>query len=295
MECHRNCPNCGKTITHNNEKNCNWAQKQNRLCRSCSCVVRNSKPEYKEKHKHFLDRFCSKGSNIGEDNPFFGKKHKLETIEKFKSKDMSYLKTLEFSKTMSKVTSGTGNPMYGKSVYEVWVKKFGEEKANNLLAQLKQKHSLNNSGAGNPMYGKPTPQGSGNGWSGWYNKWFFRSIRELSYVVGVLEKQNLAWKPAEKIKINYINWQGVERTYRPDFIVENKFLVEIKPCKLFSSPTVLAKAKAAKAYCEERALEYQLLDPAILSDQEIYELKIRGIIKFTDRYEQLFKEKHDGI
>jgi hypothetical protein len=36
------------------------------------------------------------------------------------------------------------------------------------------------------MYGKPSPQGSGNGWSGWYKGKYFRSIMELSFIVEYL-------------------------------------------------------------------------------------------------------------
>ena len=33
------------------------------------------------------------------------------------------------------------------------------------------------------MYGRFSPRGSGNGWSGWYKEWYFRSLLELSYMI----------------------------------------------------------------------------------------------------------------
>lgn len=48
----------------------------------------------------------------------------------------------------------------GKTFEEI----YGKEKA----VELKEKLSERFSGEGNPMFGKPSPEGSGNGWSGWY-------------------------------------------------------------------------------------------------------------------------------
>ena len=48
--------------------------------------------------------------------------------------------------------------------------------------------SASMSGEQNPMFGKQTPTGAGNGWSGWYKDWYFRSLGELSYVVNVLHE-----------------------------------------------------------------------------------------------------------
>ncbi|MBR4316812.1 MAG: hypothetical protein IKP65_07630 [Alphaproteobacteria bacterium] len=45
------------------------------------------------------------------------------------------------------------------------------------MIELKKKYSEKSKGKNNPMYGKPAPKGSGNGVSGWYKGWFFRSLR----------------------------------------------------------------------------------------------------------------------
>ena len=40
-------------------------------------------------------------------------------------------------------------------------------------------------GKNNPMYGKPSPQGSGNGWSGWYKGIYFRSLLYSSFMSSI--------------------------------------------------------------------------------------------------------------
>lgn len=39
------------------------------------------------------------------------------------------------------MNKGKNNPMYGKSVYDVWIEKYGEEEANKKLLKLKNNHS----------------------------------------------------------------------------------------------------------------------------------------------------------
>jgi hypothetical protein len=213
----------------------------------------------------------------GEKNHFFGKQHSQETKDIIREK--------------ARINStGSNNPMYGKSVYDVWVKKYGKEIADKKMVEYKLKQSINSKGKNNPMYGKPTPQGSGNGWSGWYKNYFFRSIEELSYIINVLEKFSFNWKSAENIKIKYLNWENVERTYVPDFIVENKYLVEIKPKRLQKSPNNLYKKEAAVKYCYENNLKYKLTNsPIILSSKDILELYLQNKIIFTKRYDEKFR------
>lgn len=92
----------------------------------------------------------------------------------------------------------------------------------------------------------------------------------------------------EKVKIKYINWDGAERTYCPDFLVEGKYLIEIKPTRLRSSKIVQLKQKAAESYCLDKGWTYDIIDPIVLSDDEIRELHKSGVVKFTNRYEQKF-------
>ena len=182
----RNCPSCGRELTHTNKKNRNSAVKKKSLCYSCAAKIVQNDPVHKEKQAQYR-----RETYKGEGNPFYGKKHTKETIAKIqKNRDLSPFKTKKFKDKMSLVTSGDKNGMYGRNVYGIWVEKYGEEEANKRMARAKIKWSKASSGKNNPMYGKPTPNGSGNGWSGWYKGWFFRSIKELSYMINIIEARN---------------------------------------------------------------------------------------------------------
>lgn len=262
-------------------------------CRSCAATEINNRPGLRD---DFVARYATKGENTGSKNGFYGLSHRSETIEKLKSVDRSYTKTPAFRAKMSQVVSrGKESAMYGKTTYQIWVEKHGETKAKELDLIRRQKWSEASSGSKNPMYGKPSPQGSGNGWSGWYKNWYFRSLMELTYVVDFLEPQNLRWTSAESagVKIKYRSWKGSERTYVPDFLVDNIRLVEIKPNRLINTPTVLLKSQAAKVYCEQIGWLYEILDPGMLADDALFDLRRTESIKFTDRYEKQFQERYN--
>lgn len=176
----------------------------------------------------------------------------------------------------------------GKTLDEI----HGKEKADILRKKL----SIASSGKKNSMYGKPSPMGSGNGWCGWYNGWHFRSLRELSYMINVIERFNLKWENAEKskYKIEYLDHKGSERTYHPDFFINSKYLVEIKPKKLWNSMNVKLKKEAAIIFCEKYNFKYKLISPRKLTFDEIKFLVEQTKVIFVDRYKkkfELWKEK----
>lgn len=161
--------------------------------------------------------------------------------------------------------------------------------------EIKEKIASKLRGEKSYRYGKPPAQGSGNGWSGWYKGWFFRSILELSYVINELEQKNQNFESAEsdKYKIPYRDWNEVPRNYFPDFCVDNKYLIEIKPYSLRASKDVLLKASAAEAWCKTAGYEYKLVfDKSFtrLKREEIISLREANTIKFTDRYEKKYQE-----
>ncbi len=268
-----NCSNCGEIRTfssYHSFKNAEY--KESQLCSTCNGVinVRNN-PETKQKISNSL-----KGKFSGEKNSFYGKKHSQET------KDIIREKT---------DTKGEKNGMYGKSVYDIWTEKFGIEEADSRMNIMKSKQSIKSSGENNPMYGKPSPQGSGNGWSGWYKNWFFRSLRELSYMINEIEVKKLQWENGEqkKYRISYIDWDGKKRNYFPDFIIEGKYIIECKPEKLHNSPNVLLKKEAAEVFCDIHNLEYKLIDVEKINFEELQKLHKEKIIFFTEKYEKKFQ------
>lgn len=191
----RECPLCNKIIQYKTKKSLDLAKAKNTKCRTCN--------------------------SIGESNPFYGKKHKEDVVNmliEYREKNLEVFRSADFIKKMSDISSGNKNPMYGKSFYDIWVSKYGKDVADEKMIAFKKKQSSNNSGKNNPMYGKPSPNGSGNGWSGWYKDKFFKSLKELSCMV-TFESLCYDWESAEKKKfrIAYIDWDGVERNYFPDF------------------------------------------------------------------------------
>lgn len=271
----RNCPKCGKEIEYKNKTTLNNAVKKNTVCKKCLPV-----------NKKFVERYATKGKNTGSDNPFFGKTHTEETKKSIiKNRNYDSYKTPEFREKMRMlaVSGITGNG--GKKVYDIWVEKYGVEEADKKMAACKKKHSKNNSGSGNPMYGKPSPNGSGNGWKGWYKERYFRSLRELTYMLQ-LEESGINWVSAENIRIPYKCPLGKDRTYSPDFLIENK-LVEIKPIRLQETPLVSVKTLAAEEYCKKNNLIYEIIDVNIdtnLIDKYINDIKFAG--NYKERYEK---------
>lgn len=283
--CKRTCPSCDLVIIHTTiygRKQC-----EGRVCFECSRKVKAERGK----------------TLIGEKNPFYGKKHSQESISKrletLKTSDswekqLKYRKSDEFRQMMSEKMSGDNSPRKGLgSLKQIWISKLGEEDGLKRWDEWREKQREGSSGENNPMYGKPSPTGSGNGWSGWYKGWYFRSLRELSYMIMEIERKSLSWEDGElkKNKIQYTDWDGKVRNYFPDFIIEGKIMVECKPLNLHDSKSVQCKKQAAEEFCKQNNLTYLLVEPEILSQEEIISLYQSNQIKFLPRYEEKFIKK----
>lgn len=249
----RICPSCGKDILYKSKYNKNTAEKLNKTCPSCVTINQHKNVNRKKK------------ININNDT----------------------FKTEEYKNKVKHV--GDTNGMFGKSFYDKWLSKYGKDIADKKLIEFKAKQVFNNTGSKNSMYGKPSPTGSGNGWSGWYNSWFFRSLLELSYFINHIEKNNLQYECGEqqKYKIQYNTINGL-RNYFPDFIIGNE-MIEIKPKKLWNSENVIAKKIAAEKWCNENNKIYKLHEPIKINNEILIELYKSGKIKFTNKYEEKIK------
>lgn len=275
-ELKRICPSCHCEINYKSDIAYNNANQKNSLCRSCASTG-DKNPMY---------------GKTGDKNPFFDKKHTKETLAKQSKIKLGTTHTEETKNKLRLLSSGENNAMYGKSVYSVWLKKYGKVIADKKQSETNKKHSENNSGEGNPMYGKQSPTGSGNGWSGWYKGWYFRSLRELTYMVKVIERFKLQWVSGESntYRIEYLDYNGNKRNYFPDFIINEKYIIESKPKKLWNSDNVLRKKEAALLYCKVRGLKYKLVDVGKLNNDEIKSLYQKDLIKFLPRYEIKYKQ-----
>lgn len=262
----RHCPQCDAIMTYKAYNGWQQAEKHKRVCKKCQAI-----------------------NFTGEKNPFYGQSHSQASRDKIsvKAKGKRHSPNTEFKK---------GQKTLNKTpLYEIWLQKYGQEEADKRFQQFKQKQSLANSGSKNSMYGKPSPSGSGNGWSGWYKGFYFRSLHELSYIVNVLEKQGFSFESAEqrKYRISYIDWDGKPRNYFADFIVENRLMVECKPKHLHASKTVLLKEEAARLFCANIGLDYEIISPSKLTDQEIRDLYISGLLQWLPRYQQKYEERYE--
>lgn len=258
----RPCPGCGVTLRYKAKDGRDSCARRGTTCRTC-----------------FNRR------------TWVGRKHSEETRKKMSAADHSYTKTEKFA---AAVRRGMVGKKSGWNMRLVWTEKYGKEGFVERLQALRDKHSKNNRGTRNPMFGKPAPTGSGNGWSGWYKGWYFRSLLELSYVVSVLEASGSSWRPAEslELRIPYVDPLGSARTYTADFLVDEKVLIECKPKRLVNTPLVRAKAEAAVRFCADRGLEYRIESVMVLPEEQIKHLRESGLVRFLPRYEKKYLERY---
>jgi len=270
--CFSYCIECDKIITYSQRSNYTNGKKRNKRFGVCSSCLKN-----------------------GSRNPFYGKKHSKESISKMietsnnselRKKYYEKIKSEEYRNFLSDWMK-KNSPMKGKSQYKIWVEKYGVEIANNKKKEWVSK--VGRKGEKNYWYGKTPPYGSGNGWSGWYKNWYFRSLIELSYMINVIEKYNIKWETGElkKYKITFKHNNNF-KNYFPDFILNNKYMIECKPKKLWNTNLIIQKKNAAEKFCQENGLIYKLRDIKIISDEKILELYNLGEIKWIERYEKKF-------
>lgn len=269
----RICPICKKEINHKNPISFKKSQQLNKPCMSCSSSERANRPEEIKKNRE---------RNLGRQT-WLNKKHTEKSKNKIRNSLIGRF-------------SGEKNSMYGKTYYDIWLKKYGKEIADTKLKELKEKKSLKMMGNLNPMYNKPSPIGSGNGWSGWYKNWYFRSILELSFMVKVIERFNLNWESGElkKYKIEYFGDGNKIKNYFSDFIINKKYVVECKPKKLWKSRNVMNKKNGAIIFCEKNDYIYKIMDIGKLSDLEIFNLHKNKEIKFIEKYEKKYNERYNN-
>lgn len=283
----RNCPYCNGVIGYYYLSTYNNGIKTNQTCTSKECRrCRQVENTTGDKNPMF--------GKTGDKNPFFNKKHSELSKEKISlshKKNIHIYKTEDFRLKMSNVTSGANNPMYGKTVYQCWVKKYGKTIADEKMCEYKKKQSFNNSGCKNSMYGKPAPKKSGNGISGWYKEIYFRSLLELTYIIRIIERYNLKWETGESnvYKIQYTDSNGMIRNYFPDFIINGKYVVECKPKNLCNTPDNKNKANAAIEWCNKHGYKYKIFKTSYIKRPFLLNLIDTGMIVLNKKWDDKYK------
>ena len=214
-----------------------------------------------------------------------GKTH-VELYGEDKAEDMRKINSEKNSGKNNKNYGGTWHgtliDLNGKTLEEI----HGKEKSD----IIKRKISFGCSGEKNGMFGKPSPSGSGNGWSGWYKDMFFKSLLELSFLINYVDKFNMKCKSAEKkeFRMKYIDFEEKVRNYFADFIINDQYMIEIKPEYLRNSFINKRKKEAAVLFCNDNNLKYKMITPPRLTNKEIKNLIESGQVVLIDRYKEKY-------
>lgn len=134
----RKCPTCNKDIFHISENQLQIAIKQNRLCRNCSQKTSQNK----------VRNFIRQCPTCNRDIKYLNK-DTMDKAEQNKKKCMS-CHTSGLNNPMYGVHRfGEDNPMYNKTCYDIWVKKYGLEEADKRLNAFKDKARIRATGKNN--------------------------------------------------------------------------------------------------------------------------------------------------
>jgi hypothetical protein len=248
--------------------------------------------------KAFVCRSCL---SSGIKNPMFGKSlnslwtEKYGAEEALKKSETKLIKFKESTKNhnFSRPAFKEKNGMYGKTVYYVWLDKFGKEEADKRYEDMIKKMSATHQGKNNSMYGKSPKYTAGLGHACKYKNHYFRSLLELSYFIKVIERFNLKWESGEihKWRVSYIDSKGESKTYASDFIIANKYMVEIKPKFALKNKEVQLKIAAAKKFCKENGLIYKIRTPFYIDIDRILDLYKSGSLTLEGRNKKRFEER----
>lgn len=316
----RNCPTCNIEIIYNSMTTLDRHKKYNKSCKECestgNCSICNSPVLFKsgaqkrhreckgtsrcencksiEREKYLTELKIWRSEHFKRVNEIIREKWRnaTENEKEERSKKLSEhwkkawkdpnskFHTEKFKASRS--LSGEKNGMFGKSLYDIWLEKYGKEEADIRKNKFSETQSNNTKGEKNPMYGKPSPC-SGRGISGWYKDWYFRSTIELYYMINVIERFNIPWKNGEckELRSNY-ELDGVKRTYSADFLLNDKYLVECKPKHQQMFFINKIKREAAEKFCKENGYIYKMTRSNKYEVEEMLEMHEIGLIKIED-------------
>ena len=100
---------------------------------------------------------------------------------------------------------------------------------------------------------------------GWYirkngnKEWFGSSYEEVR--MKQLDSMGIEWTKNHHIRIPYTDGDGNKRNYVPDFLVENKYVEEVKPKSVIGTNFNNCKLKIpyAEKYCKSHNLIYRII------------------------------------
>jgi len=97
-------------------------------------------------HPNFGKKFPELSIRMsGENNPFFGKHHPEETKKKMSEWHKKYGANNDnpnYGKKHPGLNRGKKNPMYGRSIYSIWLNKYGKNEADKRQKERNEKYKL---------------------------------------------------------------------------------------------------------------------------------------------------------
>lgn len=237
------------------KKRCSKTSKQR------GCGYWNKGKVLTDAHRHKISL-----ATRGEKNPFYGKKHTSETRRKMSNNHADFTGEKNPLR-MWLALSPINRDQYKKICKNKW-KVFALDKIrasihwDNVSKRMAKAH----------IQGKVRPYGRGHLCGTFYSerqkkKIHYDSSWELSFLEFCEFLSDVSSFDRCKFYIPYkIN--GKKHRYVPDFMVDNYFVVEIKPLSLLDLEINKAKLKALRKYCKHEGLEY-----LVFSDQHINFMK----------------------
>jgi hypothetical protein len=266
----KNCPKCGKLQQYKHPTSYQTALKNNSVCTSCAQREANKKKVH-----------CQKGyknpKNMGENNHMYGRTIYDVWNEKYGTEIVAKLTQQHAEKSRH---TGEKSGMFGRTVKSIWVTKYGQEEADRRHANWRA--SVGRSGTANAQYGKPAPKLSGRGIKGWLNGLFFRSLLEMQYIYyRISNGDTIIGAETGEFRVAYTTDDGKQKTYHPDFLVNNTLIIEIKPSALLSKNKLKIDAGIA-AYRERYLVETEKSFPSLIDVDVYHTLILEGSLKILD-------------
>lgn len=126
---------------------------------------------------------------------------------------------------------------------------------------------------------------------GYYKGWFFRSLKELSFVL-LCEENGQKWQSAEteELSVTYTDVYGKKRKHFADLLVDKHIIVEIKPKAYQKSKTVKLKSQAMQQFCNKNGYHYMVVSPKIVPIAKLKELVDKNEILISEELQTKFSK-----
>jgi hypothetical protein len=195
--------------------------------------------------------------NSGKGNPFFGKKQSI------KSKKIMSDNHADFTGDKNPLVKWLSkDPKNRESYKEIFKKSWNDRclKDKNYKRNFREKVSKAISKVYLEGFNPYT-----NCRKGWFksikfnNKFYYCSSYEKRFLEYCESSENIRALQKLHFVIPYKDGREISRNYFPDFLVNDKIVVEIKPKSMLNHNNNQYKIEAGKKYCQENKYEYKLI------------------------------------